>query len=201
MIAVGAAVLAGDPRRALPRVRRRRRGVVQPDLDLDGRSASGRADAPRLRVVTNADPGRRTRGSTTRRATRLDYNYNGAGNWPFNAAYAAHVRARGGVTQLHSLAEAEQYIKAGIPLVASLSFGPGKLDGFLFKGTDGHLLVIPGFTASGTSSQRPRFAGDATVRHLRPCAVREGLDGGPAGSSTSSIPASAPLPPSTGGNW
>ena len=78
-----------------------------------------------------------------------DYNYNGAGNWPFNVAYAHTFGLEGAVTQLHSLAEAEQYIKAGIPLVASLSFGSGKLDGFPFKSTNGHLLTIVGFTAVG----------------------------------------------------
>jgi hypothetical protein len=55
--------------------------------------------------------------------------------------------------------------KAGIPLVASIAFQPNKLDDFLFRGTDGHLLVIGGFTASGdVISYDPASAGDATVR-------------------------------------
>lgn len=84
-------------------------------------------------------------------AARFTYDYddNGAGNWPFNIAYAHTFGLDGAVTQLRSLAEAEQYVKAGIPLVASLSFGSGRLDGFLFEGTTGHLLTIVGFTASG----------------------------------------------------
>jgi hypothetical protein len=94
-----------------------------------------------------------------------DYNYNGAGNWPFNVAYAHTYGLEGVVTQLRSLAEAEQYIKAGIPLVASLSFGSGKLDGFLFKGTNGHLLTIVGFTASGdVVSNDPAALSDADVQ-------------------------------------
>ena len=94
-----------------------------------------------------------------------DYNYNGAGNWPFNVAYAHTFGLEGVVTQLRSLAEAEQYIKAGIPLVASLSFGSGKLDGFLFKGTNGHLLTIVGFTASGdVVSNDPAALSDADVQ-------------------------------------
>ena len=32
-----------------------------------------------------------------------DYHYNGAGNWPFNAAYAASRGLVGDVTQLHNL--------------------------------------------------------------------------------------------------
>ncbi|MEO8632087.1 MAG: C39 family peptidase, partial [Chloroflexota bacterium] len=43
-------------------------------------------------------------------------------------------------------AEAERFIAAGIPLVASIN---GNLPGFLFKKTSGHLLVISGFTSAG----------------------------------------------------
>jgi hypothetical protein len=96
-----------------------------------------------------------------------DYNYNGAGNWPFNIAYAHRNGLEGAVTQLRSLAEAEQFIKAGIPLVASLSFGSGKLDGFLFKGTNGHLLTIVGFTASGdVVSNDPAAVSDDRVQRV-----------------------------------
>ncbi|PYX95589.1 MAG: hypothetical protein DMG71_08685, partial [Acidobacteria bacterium] len=79
----------------------------------------------------------------------FDYHYQGAGNWPFNNAYGAHFGLDTEVTQLRSLYEAEQFIKAGIPLVASLAFQPNKLSGFLFRSTSGHLLTIIGFTATG----------------------------------------------------
>src|SRR5918995_1109513 len=96
-----------------------------------------------------------------------DYNYNGAGNWPFNVAYAHTYGLEGAVTQLRSLAEAEQHIKAGIPLVASLSFGSGKLDGFPFKSTNGHLLTIVGFTADGdVVSNDPAALTDADVQRV-----------------------------------
>src|SRR5712691_4492698 len=96
-----------------------------------------------------------------------DYHYQGTGNWPFNTAYAAHFGLESEVTQLHSLAEAEQFIKAGIPLVASIAFEPNKLDGFLFRGTNGHLLVIAGFTADGNViANDPAATDDATVRRV-----------------------------------
>jgi hypothetical protein len=115
--------------------------------------------------VTNADPGHQDPWVDYAARFTYDYNYNGAGNWPFNVAYAHTFGLEGVVTQLHSLAEAEQYVKAGIPLVASLSFGSGKLDGFLFKGTNGHLLTIAGFTASGdVVSNDPAALGDADVQ-------------------------------------
>lgn len=97
----------------------------------------------------------------------FDYHYQGAGNWPFNSGYAAHYGLDTEVTQLRSLNEAEQFIKAGIPLVASLAFEPNKLQGFLFRSTAGHLLTIIGFTAAGdVISNDPASTSDDTVRHI-----------------------------------
>lgn len=78
----------------------------------------------------------------------FDYAYNGAGNWPFNTAYAGTRGLDSFVTRLRSLTEAEQFIKAGIPLVASLSFKKGDLPGAGY-GTNGHLMVIVGFDQAG----------------------------------------------------
>jgi hypothetical protein len=78
----------------------------------------------------------------------FDYSYDGAGNWPFNTAYAGSRGLDGFVTRLRSLTEAEQFIKAGIPLVASLSFKKGDLPGAGY-GTNGHLMVIVGFDEAG----------------------------------------------------
>ena len=115
--------------------------------------------------VTTSDPGHQDPWVDYAARFTYDYNYNGAGNWPFNVAYAHTFGLEGVVTQLRSLAEAEQYVKTGIPLVASLSFGSGKLDGFPFKGTNGHLLTIVGFTASGdVVSNDPAASIDADVQ-------------------------------------
>ncbi|TCO44137.1 peptidase C39-like protein [Kribbella antiqua] len=78
----------------------------------------------------------------------FDYAYDGAGNWPFNTAYAGTRGVDGFITRLRSLTEAEQFIKAGIPLIASLSFKKGDLPGAGY-GTNGHLMVIVGFDAAG----------------------------------------------------
>ncbi|WP_406048438.1 peptidase C39 family protein [Kribbella sp. NBC_00889] len=78
----------------------------------------------------------------------FDYAYDGAGNWPFNTAYAGSRGVDGFITRLRSLTEAEQFIKAGIPLVASLSFKKGDLPGAGY-GTNGHLMVIVGFDQDG----------------------------------------------------
>jgi hypothetical protein len=132
-----------------------------------------------------------------------DYRYQGAGNWPFNTAYAAHFGLVGEVTQLHSLAEAEQFIKAGIPLVASIAFNSGKLDGFFFKSTNGHLMVIIGFTAGGdVIANDPASPDDPSVRHVYNRAQFEKAWMESTGGIVYVIhPSSVPLPPSPAGNW
>jgi hypothetical protein len=77
-----------------------------------------------------------------------DYSYEGTGNWPFNTAYAAHYGLRGHVTRLHSLAELEDYVAAGVPVVTSVSFLESELDGAGYS-TNGHLMVVIGFTDDG----------------------------------------------------
>jgi hypothetical protein len=84
-------------------------------------------------------------------AARMTYDadYRGTGNWPFNAAYAATRTGHAFLTRLRNLREAGRFIEAGIPLVASISFGSGDLDGAPISATNGHLVVIVGFTAAG----------------------------------------------------
>ena len=134
----------------------------------------------------------------------FDYHYDGAGNWPFNTAYAGARGLDAFVTQLRGLNEAEQFIKAGIPLVASVAFNPNKLDTFLFdKGTNGHLLVIVGFTANGdVVVNDPASSSDATVQHVYDRAQFERAWLPATGGIVYVMhPAGVPLPPSTGGNW
>ena len=72
----------------VPAVRRRRRGLVLADLDVDGARLLRRAAAA----------ARRTPGWASRYVDRavdhaarmtFDHGYDGTGNWPFNTAYAA----------------------------------------------------------------------------------------------------------------
>jgi hypothetical protein len=96
----------------------------------------------------------------------FDYHYQGAGNWPFNAAYAASRGLVADVTQLHDLREAEAFVKDGIPLVASVAWHSNKLDTAI-KSTNGHLLVIGGFTGNGNViAYDPASTDDSTVRHV-----------------------------------
>ncbi|WP_198671857.1 C39 family peptidase [Desertihabitans aurantiacus] len=77
-----------------------------------------------------------------------DYAYQGTGNWPMCTAYAHNEGADAFVTRLRSLREAEAFIAAGIPLIASVSFKSSEMTGAGYS-TAGHLLVIVGFTRSG----------------------------------------------------
>lgn len=82
------------------------------------------------------------------RAT-YDASYGGTGTWPFNTAYAASQTGSAFVTRLRSLREAERFIAAGIPLVTSVRFGAGELGGSPISSTNGHLMVVVGFTDDG----------------------------------------------------
>ncbi|MFB7918994.1 peptidase C39 family protein [Streptomyces sp. NPDC056061] len=78
-----------------------------------------------------------------------DYQYEGCGNWPFNAAYAATYDGMSSVvTRLGSLTDLETLIRAGIPVITSQSFLKEELTGAGY-GTSGHLMTVIGFTADG----------------------------------------------------
>lgn len=77
-----------------------------------------------------------------------DHSYGGTGNWPFNVAYAGRFGLDGFVTRLGSLNELEQYIEADVPIITSQSFDEDELSGAGY-GTNGHLLVVVGFTENG----------------------------------------------------
>jgi hypothetical protein len=71
------------------------------------------------------------------------------------------------VTQLHSLREAEPFIRDGIPLVASIAWNPNHLDGADIKSTNGHLMVIGGFMGNGdVIAYDPASPTDQAVRHV-----------------------------------
>jgi hypothetical protein len=78
----------------------------------------------------------------------FDSSFGGCGNWPFNTAYAGQFGVNAFVTRLRSLNEAEQFIEAGIPLIASAAYAKGQVTGLDYD-TKGHLMVLAGFTPGG----------------------------------------------------
>ena len=78
-----------------------------------------------------------------------DWIYDGHGNWPFNTAYAATFGYEGYVARFTSLAKAEEYVAAGVPVIMSIAWGKGDLTNSGVDSTNGHLLVLVGFDAAG----------------------------------------------------
>lgn len=132
-----------------------------------------------------------------------DYQYEGAGNWPFNTAYAATRVDRAFVTRLRSLREAERFIKAGIPIIASIAFGRGELSGAPISASNGHLLVIVGFTDSGdVVVNDPAAPTNAGVRRTYDRGQFENAWLPTSGGTVYVIADKAhPLPASPRGNW
>lgn len=77
-----------------------------------------------------------------------DQAYGGTGNWAFSTAFAARFGLSAYVTRLRTLAEAELFTRAGLPLVLGLTFTADQLDGAGYD-TRGHLLVLTGFDRDG----------------------------------------------------
>lgn len=82
-----------------------------------------------------------------------DHAYEGWGNWPFNTAYAAAHGLEARVGRFASLTEAEDWVSAGVPLVASVAWDNEEtgqaLAGAPLARSDGHLLVVRGLAPSG----------------------------------------------------
>ncbi len=96
-----------------------------------------------------------------------DTTYDGAGNWSFNMAYAGSKGLRAYVHRLSSLAQAQKYIAQGIPLALSIAWKLGALDGAALPSSNGHLVVLRGFTATGDPIiNDPAAATDAAVRRV-----------------------------------
>lgn len=93
----------------------------------------------------------------------------GTGNWAFNTAYAGSRTGHAYVTRLPDLRAAERLIAAGTPVVASIAFSRGQLDGAPISATAGHLLVIVGFTKTGAVVVNdPAAPTNQTVRRIYP---------------------------------
>ncbi|MEU8420923.1 peptidase C39 family protein [Micromonospora sp. NPDC048835] len=125
-----------------------------------------------------------------------DQAYAGAGNWPFNTAYAGLHGVDAFVTRLRSLVEAESFIAAGIPLIVSAAFRADEVPGLGYD-TGGHLMTLVGFTADGDPVLNDPYApDDDAVRRTVP---RRGFEAvwqrGSGGVAYVLRPPSVPLPP------
>ena len=96
-----------------------------------------------------------------------DWIYDGHGNWPFNTAYAATLGYEGYVARFTSLAKAEEFVAAGVPVIMSIAWGKGDLTGADIGSTNGHLLVLVGFDPAGNPIVHdPASPNDASVQRV-----------------------------------
>ena len=94
------------------------------------------------------------------------------GNWSANAAFAAKFGLDARVARLESLEDLQREIAAGRPVVVSIAFGADELPGAPMRRTNGHLLVVSGFTAEGdVIVDDPAAKGRDRVRRVYPRAA------------------------------
>jgi hypothetical protein len=79
----------------------------------------------------------------------LDRAYNGTGNWAFNTAYSGSLGLRAAVAYLQNLDHAGRLIERNLPVVISYSWREGELPDAPLPHSDGHLVVLCGFTETG----------------------------------------------------
>jgi len=78
----------------------------------------------------------------------FDPGWEGTGNWVFNTAFAGQFEGmRAYVARLDDLREIEDWVAAGIPVIASVSCD--LLNGSPTDQGNGHLIVVVGFTKTG----------------------------------------------------
>ncbi|MEV4489775.1 peptidase C39 family protein [Micromonospora coxensis] len=132
-----------------------------------------------------------------------DDAYQGCGNWSFNTAYAGLHGVEAFVTRLRSLAEAEAFVAAGIPLVLSAAFRSGEVPGLDYD-TRGHLMVLVGFTDAGDPVLNDPYApdDDSVRRTVDRGRFEAAWQGGSGGAAYVIHPASVALPPRPAqANW
>jgi deazaflavin-dependent oxidoreductase (nitroreductase family) len=94
-----------------------------------------------------------------------DWVYDGHGNWPFNVAYAATQGLEGYVARCTTLRQVEDWIAAGVPVIASVAWGEGELTGAPIPSSNGHLVTIVGVDAQGNPIVNdPAAAADSGVQ-------------------------------------
>jgi Peptidase_C39 like family len=98
-----------------------------------------------------------------------DSQWQGAGNWPFNMAYAgAFPGIRAYVTRLSDVSELEDWIVQKIPVGLSLDYDRLRAKG---PGPNGHLVALVGFTKQGD----PIINDPGTSEHVRKIFPRKNL--------------------------
>src|SRR5262249_49084670 len=127
-----------------------------------------------------------------------DSEWHGAGNWPFNMAYAGSFPGmRAYVTRLSAVSELEAWIEQDLPLGLSVDYDRLRGKG---PGPNGHLVVLVGFTRGGD----PIINDPGTSEHVRKTFPRKNLiDAWDCSKNTVYLiyPENATLPDDPFGHW
>jgi hypothetical protein len=107
----------------------------------------------------------------------FDWVYDGHGNWPFNTAFAATKGSlEGYVARFTSMAQVEEWVASGVPVVISYAWKKSDLTGAPIPSSGGHLAVIVGFDAAGNPIVNdPAAASDDSVTRTYDRAELESL--------------------------
>lgn len=97
----------------------------------------------------------------------FDRAYNGTGNWAFNVAFTGRLGLRGVVAHLRNLEHAQRLIERNLPLAISYSWREGELTGAPLEHSDGHLVVLCGFTGNGDCAVNDPAAPNVRVVYPR----------------------------------
>ncbi|HEY5258148.1 MAG TPA: C39 family peptidase [Candidatus Baltobacteraceae bacterium] len=95
-------------------------------------------------------------------AAVFDSAYDGTGNWSFNVAYSGNLGLRAAAVYLDGLERAQRLIERGLPIAISYRWEDRELPGAPLDRSDGHLVVLTGFTANGDCA-----VNDPAHPHLR----------------------------------
>jgi len=79
----------------------------------------------------------------------FDDAYGGTGNWAFNVAFSGRLGLHGVVAYLDGLERAQRLIERSLPIAISYSWKGDELPGAPLDHSDGHLVVLCGFTGNG----------------------------------------------------
>lgn len=79
----------------------------------------------------------------------FDRSYGGTGNWSFAMAYAGACGVAAAAAYLRDLVTVEAFVAAGLPVALSIAWSDGALAGAPLDRSDGHLVVVRGFTPTG----------------------------------------------------
>jgi hypothetical protein len=106
----------------------------------------------------------------------FDSKYPGTGNWPFNTAYVGSFPGmRSYVARLRDMRDLEEFVAAGVPVIASVSHNL-VLDNGKSPGGDGHLVVVVGIEKGGDVLANDPGKSDEIRRKYRRSSFIKGWD-------------------------